>query len=139
MHTIQEFMTPSVFTVARDRTLEEAHQLMREHHLRHLPVLRAGELVGMVTERDLTFIETLRSTDPKVVRVDDAMSEDVFSVSRDAPLAEVARRMANEKLGSAVVLDGRKVVGIFTAIDALRALDTLLTTSAPAAEKAKAS
>ncbi len=127
MHTIQEFMTPSVFTISRDRTLEDAHQLMREHHLRHLPVLRGGELVGMVTERDLNFIETLRTTDPKVVRVDDAMSEDVFSVNRDAPLADVARRMASEKLGSAVVLEGRKIVGIFTAVDALRALNVLLT------------
>ncbi len=131
MRTIEEFMTPLVFTIARERTLEEAHQLMRAHQLRHLPVLHGGELVGMVTERDLTFIETLKSTDPKLVRVDDAMSEDVFSVSRDAPLVEVARRMASDKLGSAVVLEGRKIVGIFTAIDALRALETILTVSSP--------
>lgn len=126
-HTIQEFMTKSVFTVSRERTLADAHQLMKEHHLRHLPVLHGGDLVGMVTERDLNFIETLKSTDQRVVRVDDAMSEDVFAVAPDATLADVARRMAKDKLGSAVVLEGRKVVGIFTAVDALRALDTLLT------------
>ncbi len=125
--TIDHFMTSSVFTISSDRTLQDAHQLMREHKIRHLPVLRAGALVGLVTERDLSFVESLKDVDPSKTRVDDAMSQDVFSVSPDASLAEVCRRMAKEKLGSAVILEGRKVVGIFTAIDALRTLDFVLT------------
>jgi CBS domain-containing protein len=51
----------------------------------------------------------------------------VFSVTPQTPLADVARRMAKDKLGSAVVMKDRKVVGIFTATDALFALDFLLT------------
>ena len=125
--TIEQCMTPLVVTIGREQTLAEAHRVMREHGVRHLPVLHAGALVGMVTERDLNLIETLRSVDPVLAKVDDAMSEDVFAVNPGASLADVARRMASEKYGSAVVLAGKKVVGIFTAVDALRALDSLLT------------
>lgn len=128
--TIERFMTESVFTISSERTLQEAHEMMRMHHIRHLPVLHGGALVGMVTERDLNLVETMRSVDPQTARVEDAMTEDVFAVSPGTKLAEVARRMAKDKLGSAVVLDGRKVVGIFTDIDALRALEFLLSTPA---------
>jgi acetoin utilization protein AcuB len=49
----------------------------------------------------------------------------VYCVSPDAPLVEVAREMAEHKYGSAVVVEGPKVVGVFTTTDALRALVAL--------------
>ncbi|MBL9037252.1 MAG: CBS domain-containing protein [Archangium sp.] len=124
--TIERFMTPAVHTIGSDRTLAEAHALMRQYRVRHLPVLTRGKLVGLVTERDLALVETLKNTDPTKVSVDDAMSRDVFSVEPSAPLASVARTMAHERLGSVVVMSDAKVVGIFTAVDALKALDLLL-------------
>jgi acetoin utilization protein AcuB len=122
---IEDFMTVGVHTIARTRTLDEAHQLMRENRIRHLPVLEGGKLVGIVTQRDLSIVEGFRGVDPATVPVEDAMSEDVFATSPSAPIAEVARTMVQKRYGSAVVMRGPKVVGIFTAVDALRALAVL--------------
>jgi CBS domain-containing protein len=54
------------------------------------------------------------------------MSRDPYTTTPSAPLEEVARDMADRKYGSAVVVDHGKVVGLFTTVDALRALVVLL-------------
>jgi acetoin utilization protein AcuB len=100
---------------------------MRRQRIRHLPVLHGGKLVGLVSLRDLHLVETLPDVDPKLVSVEDAMSQDVYSVRPDASLRDVVREMARRKLGSAVVMSGRKVVGMFTTVDALRVLARTLT------------
>jgi len=124
--TIQKYMTTSPHSVGREQTLAHAHAVLREAHIRHLPVLHGGVLVGMVTQRDLALIESLEAVDPKKVTVEDAMSTEVYSVSPDAPLDEVVLEMAEKKYGSAVVVQNHKVVGIFTTVDACRALGELL-------------
>lgn len=125
--SIENFMSQSIHTIASDRSLAEAHEMMRKYKIRHLPVLEHGELVGLVSERDLTLVESFKVVNSGQVRVSDAMSEDVFSVDAETPIAQVAQRMAHDRLGSAVVTRNGKVTGIFTGIDALRALDFLLT------------
>jgi len=120
--SIREFMTPMPHTIAAERTLSDAHRLMREHDIRHLPVLEGGRLVGMVSQRDLHLIETLRDVDPLEVQVEEAMTQDVLEVDPAASVARVARTMAERKLGSAVVTHGGEIVGIFSTIDALYAL-----------------
>jgi len=124
--TIQSFMTPSVHTIGVNRTLAEAHKLMNDHNIRHLPVMEGGRLSGLLSMRDLHLIETLRDVDPKQVTVEEAMSQEVFAVSPDEPLAAVAGMMARRKYGSAVVTQGGAVLGIFTTTDACRVLDELL-------------
>jgi acetoin utilization protein AcuB len=124
--TVGEYMTASPLTVGPQVTLAEAHEIMREHNVRHLPVMQGGKLIGMVTARDLALVESLADFDPKEISVDEAMSEDVYAVSPDAPLRIVTAEMAERKLGSAVVVDGEKVIGVFTATDACRALTLLL-------------
>jgi acetoin utilization protein AcuB len=119
-------MTTSPHSIGKDQTLERAHELMRTNHIRHLPVLDGGKLVGMITERDLHLVETLRDVDPSRVTVQDAMSTHVYAVQPDITLDVVADALAEHKYGSAVVLDNGKVVGIFTTNDACRALAELL-------------
>jgi acetoin utilization protein AcuB len=53
------------------------------------------------------------------------MSTDVYKVPPDAALRSVAREMAKRKLGSAIVTEGNRVQGVFTTVDALRALAEL--------------
>lgn len=118
--TIRQLMTEAPTTIGSDQTLAQAHKIMRERSLRHLPVLRAGKLVGVLSQRDLYFVETVSGVDLAIDKVADAMSPDVFTVGPDDTLRDVARTMADRRLGSAVVMEGGRVLGIFTATDALR-------------------
>jgi acetoin utilization protein AcuB len=126
-HLVDDFMTRSVHTIGLKSPLTEAHRIMNEHAIRHLPVLEGGALVGMVSMRDLHLVETLQGVDPKEVSVEEAMSQDAYTVPPGTALAEVARTMAMHKYGSAVIAHKGRVQGIFTTIDALKALDALLT------------
>jgi acetoin utilization protein AcuB len=124
--TVGKHMTRAPLTLGADQTLAMAHRLMRAKRIRHLPVLRGGKLVGMLSQRDLMLIETLPDVDPATVPVEDAMTTEVFAVSADVSLASVVRRMGQRRLGSAIVMEGNRVVGLFTATDACRTLARLL-------------
>jgi acetoin utilization protein AcuB len=124
---IGNFMNAPVHTLGVQETLAEAHELMNRFAIRHLPVLEGGKLVGMLSQRDLHLIETLKDVDPEVVTVEEAMNQDILTVGPNDPLEQVARRMAEHKYGSAVVIrDDRHVLGIFTSTDALRVLGGLV-------------
>lgn len=125
---VDHYMTTNPHSIGQDQTLARAHELMRAHDIRHLPVLNGGKLVGVLSDRDLSLIETLRDVDPKSVLVEEAMTPSVYSISPKASLDEVVHEMAEHKYGSAVVMDHGKVVGIFTTIDAMRAFSELLST-----------
>lgn len=124
--TIERYMTEVPYTVGQRQSLADAHRLMNEHGIRHLPVLEDGKLVGIVSQRDLHFIETLQDVNPKEVMVSEAMTAEVFTVTRRSTVRKAAAEMAEHKHGSAVVVDKDRVVGIFTSVDALRALFALL-------------
>ena len=124
--TIQKYMTTQPHTIGRDQTRSTAHALMRKHKIRHLPVLESAQLVGLLSDRDLNLVETLREVDPKSVTVDEAMTSDPYSVSPDTALDEVVATMAEHKYGCAIVVQNHKVVGMFTTVDACRAFAELL-------------
>jgi acetoin utilization protein AcuB len=99
---------------------------MHHWHVRHLPVLHGGHLVGVVSERDVSLVEALQGVDIANVRVDEAMSAEPWTVTKDTTLAEVAASMAEQRIGTAIVIEGEdRVVGVFTTTDALRALARL--------------
>lgn len=123
---VEKHMTPSPHTIGIDQPLTQAHKMMGQHRIRHLPVLSGGKLVGVLTDRDLHLIETLKDVDPETVTVEEAMSANVYSVPPDAALDEVAAEMAEHKYGCAVVMDGQRVVGVLTTVDLARSLADLL-------------
>ena len=124
--SVDKFMSRTPHTIGQQATLAAAHKMMADFNVRHLPVLEAGKLVGVLSERDLNFVETLKSVDPKVVMVSEAMSLDIFTVHPKDPVKRIAAEMADHKYGSAIVVDGKQVVGVFTTVDGLRALSQLL-------------
>lgn len=126
MPAISRYMTKQPWTIARTASLADAHTLMREHQLRHLPVLDNGELVGIVSVGDLHLLETISELALDKVPVDEAMSPRPFIVTGDTPLDEVAEIMATKKYGSAIVVGRDGVEGIFTTIDACSALASIL-------------
>ncbi len=119
---IAAFMTRSPRCIGKDQPLASAQALMRTARLRHLPVLEGGKLVGILSQRDVYFLETIAGVDPTTDSVEDAMSADTYQVAPSARLLDVVQTMARKKLGSAVVVDGGKVVGVFTTTDAMTLL-----------------
>ncbi len=125
---IEKYMTTNPHTIGAEQPLAKAHKTMRDLRIRHLPVLEGGELVGILSDRDLRLVESFKDVDPEQVSVREACSEDIYQVSPKAPLTEVCAEMALHKYGSVLVVDNHKLVGIFTWIDALLALNELSAT-----------
>jgi acetoin utilization protein AcuB len=123
---IRIHMTHAPHSIGRSQPLSVAHAKMRELGIRHLPALDGGKLVGLLSQRDLYFIESLEAMETSRVRVEEAMSQDVYCIDADAKLSSVVTEMAEHKYGCAVIVEHGAVTGIFTTIDALRVLLTLL-------------
>lgn len=122
--SLERYMTRHPHSIRFDEKIKTAADLMEKLHVRHLPVLNGGNLVGVLSDRDVRLVNT---TGAKDVRVDDVCVDEPYSVDVDTSLWIVADTMAKKKIGSTLVLEGGKVVGIFTATDACRALAEMLT------------
>jgi len=122
---ISDYMSAAPHTIGQEQSLAKAHEIMREFSIRHLPVLHGGKLVGTVSLRDLDLTEGLEGVDPAKVPVLEAMSIEPHVVTRDTPLKDVVSHLVEHGYGSAIVVEGKEVVGVFTAIDAMRALRDL--------------
>jgi acetoin utilization protein AcuB len=125
MPLIQKYMTAMPHTIGSDIPINTAQAMMREHQIRHLPVQEGGKLVGVVTDRDVKLASTFTGTKPLIV--EDVMKDHPYTASPETPLNTVVTEMAAGKYGCAIIQQGNgKVVGIFTAVDALNVLaDTL--------------
>jgi acetoin utilization protein AcuB len=125
---ISKYMTTSPRTAEGSATLASAAKIMNESGIRHLPVVEGEKLLGIITDRDIRFVESFQDVDPEELTLDEAMTEDPYTVSPDTPLDEVATTMAEQKYGSALVVQNEHIVGVFTTVDACRALAELLST-----------
>lgn len=125
--TIRNYMTPSPVTVSRTTTMARAMKLLDEHGFRHLPIVDdSGHLVGCLSERELKIVENMRVVDAGMACVEDFILGPPYAVSPDTPLREVTQAMAENKHGSAIIVEGDRVIGMFTTINALRALSSVL-------------
>lgn len=116
---IEKYMTASPHTINAEQNLKFASELMKDINVRHLPVLKAGELIGILSDRDIRFIESFEHLDPSKIYVEEACTEDPYSVQEEAPTEDVCKEMRDKKIGSVLIKSGHKLVGIFTWIDAL--------------------
>jgi acetoin utilization protein AcuB len=124
--TVRAFMTPTPHTIGVAQPLAIARDLMHAHRIRHLPVLHGGQLVGVLSDRDVALVAALPGVDVERLAVGEAMTPDPHVMSPDSSLEWVATEMAEHKFGSVIVVEHGRVIGIFTTVDALRALRELL-------------
>ncbi len=120
--SIQSVMTPFPYSISTEAPLRRARQMMLEHEVRHLPVVRKGKLAGVITDRDLK-----RALDPAMglppkdeLFVSDVMVHNAYVVETSERLDYVLLAMAEEHIGCALVVKEGKLVGIFTTTDACR-------------------
>ena len=128
-------MTPFPYFVDADETVERVERLMEEHGIRHVPVQQNGEVVGIVSERDLhhSAIRFLPTEKNEHIRARDVMVSNPYIVAFDMPLNKVTAEMARRHIGSAIILHHGKLAGILSAMDACRILAEILETEfAPA-------
>lgn len=126
--TIEKYMTTNPHSIGKDQTLSKAEKIMSQYGIRHLPVLDGGKFLGLVSDRDVKFLSTFKDVDPTKTTLDSMYIDKVFCADPDARLDEVCDVMAEHKYGSTVVMSNGKLVGIFTWVDALRAMSELLKT-----------
>lgn len=125
---IKTFMTTTPHTIGSDQTLEHANKVMHELSIRHLPVLAGGSVVGIISDRDISFLKSFKDIDLKREKVEQAMTLEPVVVEANTLLDVVCSEMAEKKIGSVLIKDNNKLVGIFTWIDALNAMNELLQT-----------
>ena len=124
--TVQKYMTYQPQSIEADQSIEKAQSVMSAEKIRHLPVTEDGKLIGIISDRDIKMAEGLVDVDPKLLLVKDICHDHPYEVSPETKLHEVAMEMASRKLGSALVVQNDKLVGIFTTVDACEALAEIL-------------
>jgi acetoin utilization protein AcuB len=127
---VADVMTPLPLTIDIEDSLATAHSRMLQLEVRHLPVLSRERVVGMLSERDIGLTAGL-GMELERVSVGAAMSPGPFIVPPEEKLATVLMVMAEHKLGSAVVMQQQRLLGVFTSTDALRLLSTIVKHSGP--------
>ena len=125
-------MKTEVITVTPSTPLVEFARILAEDRISGAPVVRVdGVLVGIVSKTDL--VERMLQDNPKYGtaqsdgpgwnedwrQVDDIMSNEILTVAPSTPLADVARRMARDRVHRVVVIENDKIVGIVTSLDLL--------------------
>ncbi len=126
---VRQYMTTMPETIEEDLELGDAKIRMFEHGIHHLPVVRDGQLIGILSARDIAVAEALTVMDPQHIPVSRIMTQVAFTCGPNAHVEAVAREMAAHHYGSAVVVDREHpshIVGVFTTTDALRALAEIL-------------
>jgi acetoin utilization protein AcuB len=119
---VADLMTAKPTTVRPCDTLQIAQGIMEAGRFRQLPVVEQGQLVGIVTDRDLRqHLGQLQH-----IRVEAVMSAHPFSVHPATPVEVAAHMLTTNKVGSLPVVDNGNLVGIISASDLLRALEAVL-------------
>lgn len=121
---VRDIMRSPAVTIAPDTRLQDAYRIMREREIRHLPVLEAGRLLGIVTDRDLRLATSALAPSPfpPASLVSAVMSRNALTADPSDPVEDAARTMRERKIGCLPVVEGGAVVGIVTGLDLLDAL-----------------
>jgi CBS domain-containing protein len=112
MQKISEVMSTDVQTISPDASIEEAAQEMRDGDFGLLPVGEEEQLLGVITDRDITVRAVAEGKDPSTP-VRDVMSEGVISAHEDDSVEDAARVMSDHQIRRLPIVDAdQRLVGI---------------------------
>jgi acetoin utilization protein AcuB len=124
---IQEWMMKNPITVTKDRTLQECADLMKEHSIRHLPVVENQKLSGLVTESGLRQAFLASMIKDLDLHIEDVMITNPITASADGEIEDAARIIYHNKIGGLPVVDSDdRLVGILTVVDLVAAFIELM-------------
>ena len=127
---IDIIMHTPVITATPAMSLSEAQRVMRDKHIRHLPVVSGQRLVGMITDRDLR--EAVPSPATTLTRgeiayrmdttaIETCMTKDVLWACPGFAMVDAAHMLVECKIGCLPIVAHGTLVGIVTEMDCLRA------------------
>jgi acetoin utilization protein AcuB len=133
---VRDRMSSPAVTITPDTPFQDALKLMHDHRFRRLPVLDAkGQLVGIVSERDLMYVSPSPATSLNVwelhyllskLQIQELMTGDVITTTPDTPIEDAAHLMADNKIGGLPVVDkDNRVIGVITETDIFKAFDEM--------------
>ncbi|MFO0572109.1 MAG: CBS domain-containing protein [Polyangiaceae bacterium] len=133
---VEDVMTEDPITTRPNTPIRKVIATLFESDFRHLPIVEEGELVGIVSDRDLraflapSMLELEKPSDvqKKLAQpVSSVMNADVVSVTPETELTEVIEMMIDQKVGAVPVVrpGSQELVGIVSYIDVLRAAQDL--------------
>ncbi len=117
---IKNLMSEDLITIDKDQNLSDALKLLRKHNVSRLPVTNNKELVGIISERDIANklgSSKYESMPASRLHISSVMVKDVFTVPETMQLADVAKLMLDEGIGSVPVMCEDKMVGIVSKAD----------------------
>jgi CBS domain-containing protein len=124
MQTVQQVLSQkgwTVWSVSPDQTVHEAMALLSEHNVGALPVIRAGHLLGMFSERDCVRRVMLARRSSTETRVATVMTAPVKSVRATETVDTCMRIVTELRVRHLPVLEGERVVGIISVGDLVKA------------------
>ena len=125
---VRDIMSEKIVTISADDSLSTVEDIMLLGGVRHMPVVRGGQLVGVVSQRDLLRASLSNLTHYGVdqrraflqaVEIRRVMSEPAITITPGAHVGEAARQMAERKIGCLPVMEGGELVGMLTETDLL--------------------
>ena len=125
MPRVKDYMTRQPYSIDEQTSIAEADRTMRKYNIRHLPVVVNNKVVGILSDRDVKSVGSIKAS-PETLQVKFILHEQSYTVDPNTTLDEVAKQMAMHHYGSAIIVDNDQLVGIFTTVDACRALSTVL-------------
>ena len=115
--SVREAMTEDPRSIGQSASVVEAARLMREADIGSLPITDDEQLVGMITDRDITTRVVAEAADPKMTSVGDVVSRDLISVEPDEDLEEAVQLMASHQVRRLPVVENGRLVGIVAQAD----------------------
>jgi acetoin utilization protein AcuB len=132
---VRDLMETDVLTLECSDSLDLVDDLMTLGRIRHMPILSDGQLVGLVSQRDLfraaisSVLNLRRSAEREwlaKISVREVMTTHVFTIAPDATMRSAVELMLAKKIGCLPVVEHGKVVGLLGESDCLRHLARLL-------------
>jgi CBS domain-containing protein len=123
---VRDIMTKQIVMIDHDKSALEAAKTMAEKGISSVFVVRDGQPVGIVSERD--FIKKICAKEIPIgqVKIGDIMSKILTTADPETPIEVAVQRMVNHKIRRLPIMDGGKLVGIITVTDLAKYLRTTL-------------
>ena len=115
--SVRGTMTENPHSIKASASVVEAARLMREEHIGSLPITDDEQLVGMITDRDITTRVVAEAADPMKTSVGDFYSRDLITVEPDKALEEALQLMARHQVRRLPVVENGSLVGIVAQAD----------------------